>query len=76
MPRSYAVLHVTPGVGDTRFTTPPRGTIPDTSGTFMILSRMGKNTLALRGLVKKSARLFTVDTNGQRILYSSKSSRT
>ena len=55
-------------------TTPPRGRSPTL--TFMILSRIGKNTLARKGLVKKSARLSTVLTNGHRILCSSTSSRT
>ena len=60
--RSYSVQH------------PPRGRSPTL--TFMILSRIGKNTLARNGLVKKSARLSTVLTNGHRILCSSTSSRT
>ena len=48
-------------------TGPERPPVDTTPGTFMIRSRMAKNCLGGRGLVKKSAMLLTVETNGTRM---------
>ena len=45
-------------------------------GSFMMARRIAKNCFALRGLVKKSAQLSTVETNGTLISNDSTMSRT
>ena len=44
-----------------------RGGSRKCSGTFMILSRKGKNVGPMSGLVNRSAILFAVDTKGTRM---------
>ena len=66
-----------PSQASLRVSTPPRGRDRASHpGTFMIKSRNAVKDFGGRGLVKKSARLFTVETKGTRMRCCSTSSRT